>query len=234
MSVSLRSISAVALAFPVAWLSACTPYDQVPLPSASHSPTPSLAATAPSESPDHAAPAVTLTSEDPPSGEPRGFHFESGFLEFGDFDPYTLGDNIFNPCTEITEAEYAAAGFPDVDVTGGMSFRGAPYCPLPSSPEELERAVVKGFLTGTTNRSLVEEAGLLLPAYRSELLPDLYAFGQKNGHDDGCYVQIDTSRGAFGATAGGLLGLVDEREMCELAVSLMEQLFISTGTVDVH
>ncbi len=42
---------------------------------------------------------------------PRGFEFESGFLEFGDFDPYTIGDDIFNPCTEITEQEFAAAGF---------------------------------------------------------------------------------------------------------------------------
>ena len=41
----------------------------------------------------------------------RGFEFASGFLEFGDFDPYTIGDDGFNPCTEITEQEFAAAGF---------------------------------------------------------------------------------------------------------------------------
>ena len=42
---------------------------------------------------------------------PRGFEFESGFLEFGDFDPYAIGDDGFNPCTEITEQEFATAGF---------------------------------------------------------------------------------------------------------------------------
>lgn len=27
---------------------------------------------------------------------PRGFYFKSGVLEFGDFDPYSLGDSLFS------------------------------------------------------------------------------------------------------------------------------------------
>ena len=61
---------------------------------------------------------------------PRGFEFESGFLEFGDFDPYTLGDDIFNPCTEITEQEFAAAGFEAMQYDDGNNpfSRGIPSC----------------------------------------------------------------------------------------------------------
>ena len=59
---------------------------------------------------------------------PRGFQFESGFLEFGEFDPYTLGNDIFNPCTEITEEEFAAAGFEGMcgsRTTGRIHLEGA-------------------------------------------------------------------------------------------------------------
>ena len=34
--------------------------------------------------------------------EAPAFHFASGTLELGDFDPATLGDDLFDPCTELS------------------------------------------------------------------------------------------------------------------------------------
>ena len=47
--------------------------------------------------------------------EVPAFHFVSGTLELGEFDPATLGDDLFDPCTEISAEEYAVAGMTGVE-----------------------------------------------------------------------------------------------------------------------
>lgn len=166
---------------------------------------------------------------------PRGFTFESGFLEFGDFDPYALGDDIFNPCTEITLDEYAAAGFPGIEVEGdGATFHGHNACDIPPTEEQFARYVVTGFHNGRPNREMIEMQGLLLPQYTSELIPELFAFAAIDHDPSDCYTQIDTLRGGFGAAAGSLASDVTQDEMCELAIETTEQLFLKFGTGDVH
>lgn len=169
------------------------------------------------------------------STEPRGFAFESGFLEFGDFDPYALGDDIFNPCTEITLEEYAAAGFPGIEVEeDGWPISELSFCEIPSTDEQLDRAIVTSFDNGNTNREMIEMQGLMLPHYRSELIPELFAFAANNHDPSLCYTQVDTLRGGFGASAGGLAHDVTQAEMCELSIHIFEQLFLQFGTGDVH
>ena len=147
--------------------------------------------------------------------EPRGFVFESGFLEFGDFDPYALGDNLFNPCTEITLEEYAAAGFPGIDVTDeGRAFHGLNACQLPSTEEQADRLISSSIDNGNTTRDMIEMQGLLLPQYTSELIPELFAFAGNNHEPGFCYVQIDTLRGGIGASAGSFA-----RDITQEAVS---------------
>lgn len=166
---------------------------------------------------------------------PRGFAFESGFLEFGDFDPYALGDDLFNPCTEITLEEYAAAGFPGIEVEGdGWPISELSFCEIPSTDEQLDRAIVTSFDNGNTNREMIEMQGLMLPHYRSELIPELFAFAANNHDPSLCYTQVDTLRGGFGASAGGLAHDVTQAEMCELSIHIFEQLFLQFGTGDVH
>ena len=112
-------------------------------------------------------PIEAVETADPAS--PRAFLFESGVLEFGDFDPYSIGENLFNPCTEITAEEYAAAGFPDIEIAdGGELVRSLTYCNVPSSAEQDKRRIGTSFSNGNTNRAIIEEQGLLLPQYRSE------------------------------------------------------------------
>ena len=166
---------------------------------------------------------------------PRGFAFESGFLEFGDFDPYALGDDLFNPCTEITLEEYAAAGFPGIEVLyDGHWFHGLNACHIPSTEEQVTRTISSSFENGNTNRDMIEMQGLLLPQYTSELIPELFAFAANDHDPDFCYIQVDTVRGGFGASSGGLASDVTQAEMCELTIQVFEQLFLQFGTGNVH
>ena len=165
------------------------------------------------------------------SSEPRGFVFESGFLEFGDFDPYALGDDLFNPCTEITLEEYAAAGFSGIEVVDdGATFYGRNACPILGTEEQLNRLISSSFDNGRTNREMIEMQGLLLPQYTSELIPELFAFAANDHDPDFCYVQVDTLRGGIGASAGSFAPDVTQAELCELSIHIVEQLFLEFGT----
>ena len=166
---------------------------------------------------------------------PRAFYFESGVLEFGDFDPYSLGNSLFNPCTEITPDEFAAAGFPEIIVKDeGRTFHGLNTRHLPSTEEQRDKAVTVSFGNGNTTREMIEAQGLIYPDYRSELIPELFAFAANDFYPGYCYTQIDTARGGFGASAGGDSRYVTTEEMCTAAIEVVEQLYRELGSPDVH
>ena len=164
---------------------------------------------------------------------PRGFEFASGFLEFGDFDPYTLGNDIFNPCTEITEDEFAAAGFEQMHYDPrdrATLSNGISVCSFGGIKAD---RVSVGFSNGNLDRALANEASLILTGYRSELLPELYVVKSKSGRRSICYTQVDTVRGGFGSQAVDLSGQLDQERVCERAISAFEELFQIHGTVGV-
>lgn len=160
---------------------------------------------------------------------PRGFQFESGFLEFGEFDPYTLGDDIFNPCTEINEEEFAEAGFEGMwfedDGTDPLG-RGMASCFFAG---DLPDGVLHGFSNGQLNRSIAAERGLLVREYTSSLLPELYAVAPRGGNEGMCFIQIDTVRGSFGTQAGGSPNRTTTDEACKLAIKDFETLYEHFG-----
>ena len=160
---------------------------------------------------------------------PRGFEFASGFLEFGDFDPYTLGDDIFNPCTEITEEEFAAAGFSNKrHQTKPDAFnRGMTSCYF---GERRSDGVTRGFSNGTLNRSVAEELDLVMDPRPSELLPEMYLLKPRGGNEGMCFTQIDTNRGGFGTQAGGSPIRISTDEACDMAIADLESLYEAYGT----
>jgi len=174
------------------------------------------------------APSEDSSNEDvtPAAGSPRAFVFESGVLEFGDFDPYALGDDLFNPCTEITEAEYAEAGFerlPEFDSVSELS--GLSYCEIASDSD----FVVKSFSNGSLNRRMLEEAATIHHQYTSTLLPEIIVYGPKDGVEGDCYTQVDTLRGGMGAAVGGMSREVSQDDICRIAIDMTERLFIAHG-----
>ena len=160
--------------------------------------------------------------------EPRGFQFESGFLEFGEFDPYTLGGDIFNPCTEITEEEFAAAGFEQMryyDADDPFS-NGIAVCNFGGPSDDTSAG---GFYGGQIDRRIAEEHGLILPQFTSASIPELYVIRSKNGMEGACFAQIDTRRGSFGTHFGGPSGRIETDRACAEAIKRAEAMFAVFG-----
>ena len=153
-------------------------------------------------------------------------------MEFGDFDPYTLGDDGFNPCTEITEEEFAAAGFEGMNYDGENPLsKGLAVCDFASDRDD---AAGGGFYGGVIDRHIAEQRGLILAEYESKVLPELYTLAAANGMEGVCYTQIDTVRGGFGTQAGGSPRRTTTGEACEMAIEYAERLFLNYGTPSDH
>ena len=162
------------------------------------------------------------------STTPAAFHFKSGTLEIGDFDPYALGDDIFDPCTEISPEEFAAAGFENVE-------------PIPEEYRGLNPDVNACFFeTGmqhyalsiaatNANREIVEETKPIHDAIRSRTLPPTYVYGTGLADDTDCYAQIDTNRGGLSISVTRPPGLGNFEDSCEVAISTLESLFKATA-----
>ena len=167
--------------------------------------------------------ATESASEKP---QAQAFVFDSGVLEIGDFDPYTIGDNIFDPCTEITPEEFAAAGFEDVEplpekyagISGGMK-----SCILNSDSGENSVTISNNI----SNRSVIEDAYGTEQKWQSMSLPEMYVFSPRIGASTGCFAQVDTVRGAVAMLAVGI-GLSSSLESnCAKAQKALETLFTS-------
>ena len=203
----------------ITWLVACgvlAGCASEPLPiDAPPAPTPSQNTT---ESASHGA-------DSPDSAEAHAaFYFESGTLEIGDFDPYTLGDNIFDPCTEISPEEFAAAGFHNVEVFpeeySGL-LKGLQVCDVSKHNDVVSEA----FGNNNANRENIEEQIPLLSQYKSSEVPEIYVFGPRNGMGSHCYAQIDTVRGGLVSQVTGSENDHGQNRACEIAVRNLESIF---------
>ena len=172
---------------------------------------------------DRAAGADDANSPSGGGSAPAAFHFRSGVLEIGDFDPYTLGDDIFDPCTEISPEEFAAAGFHNVEPFpeeyAGL-LKGRSTC------EFVKHSKFPGeaFSNTDADKDHVREQALLLP-YTSELLPDLFVYGSGSELTSHCYAQIDTTRGGLVSEVAGLIDSGSEEASCAAAIENLESLY---------
>lgn len=208
----------------IAWLMACgvlagcasepSPIDAPPAPTANNQANEHSA-----ESAGGAAGGSGDSSAGSSADAPAAFHFKSGTLEIGDFDPYTLGDDIFDPCTEISPEEFAAAGFDNVEPIpeeyAGLA-RGLSACEVWD-----EGKFQVGFMNNNANRRSIEEIGNLLE-HRSDRLPMLYTHGPRNGTGPDCFAQIDTQRGGIIAAVPGFEGYDSQDETCAKAIAALE------------
>lgn len=153
---------------------------------------------------------------------PQAFVFESGVLEIGDFDPYTLGDNIFDPCTEITPEEFAAAGFDRVEPLpeeyAGLA-RGSSACEVIDS---------EGFIIGTFLNNNADKATVKAQANVRDSVaePAIFYYQPANTLSAGCFAQIDTVRGGLSVSVVKRPHSGDSGEACDTAVAMLHKLLI--------
>lgn len=165
--------------------------------------------------------ADAATAENGDAQTTQAFMFESGALEIGDFDPYALGDDLFDPCTEISPAEFAAAGFENVEpmpeeLKGIFPARSACQIYQPSIGPEVILS------SNDANFAHINETTAVFTEPGNGKVPGMFTYGPKSGVGDSCWAQIDTTRGAIAILAS----LEDSSEAnCALATSYMKLYF---------
>lgn len=160
----------------------------------------------------------------PETTEVPAFHFESGTLELGDFDPQTLGDDLFDPCTEISEEEFAAAGITGVvplepiETVGDLVSQSC-------KTDEYEPGIARTVSATKTNYWVTLEVHGNQVDLRESAVPKLFTHQNVEVDPNTCYAQVDTRRGgiAIAVSARGMKAKVTDP--CALAVEQLEHLF---------
>ena len=212
----------------IAWLMACgvlagcasepSPTDAPPAPTANNQ--------ANEDSAESAGGAID-GSAGSSADAPAAFHFKSGTLEIGDFDPHTLGDDIFDPCTEISPEEFAAAGFDNVEPIpeeyAGLA-RGLSACEIKDEGGRIELSL----MNNNADRQYIEDSTGLIEITNSKPLPEAFAYGPRGGVGDDCYVQVDTHRGGIVVISPGSLDQSQQAQNCVKAFQALEEIFSAT------
>ena len=167
-------------------------------------------------------PAETV-AEDAESEAPA-FHFASGTLELGEFDPTTLGDDLFDPCTEISAEEFAAAGMTGVEPLkgGNAAENGAKGC--------MANPVLPGtFRTVIANPAseavLSKEENRRVSSDYDSAVPGLYVHWVENDGGKSCFAQVDTVRGGIVVSVSINSRRKTNDDPCALATESLEALY---------
>ncbi|WP_158522229.1 MULTISPECIES: DUF3558 family protein [Corynebacterium] len=159
----------------------------------------------------------------PETTEVPAFHFESGTLELGDFDPQTLGDDLFDPCTEISEEEFAAAGITGVENEPALYRGNAQGC----RTDQPEPAVTRTVIGARTTSEDAANAADYEFSFVESSVDGMYTFKNPIANPYMCIAQVDTQRGglAIGISVSGLKK--EKIDPCKVAVSELSNLYRS-------
>lgn len=164
--------------------------------------------------------AESVSTDDTVEAGPPAFHFESGTLEFGDFDPYEIGDALFNPCKEISAAEFAGIG---IEVDGdSKEINGNNSCALTWVDDRQSALVMTG---GLGTFSDVKQTPRLIGVDVSRTVPGVYTYGSSDGAEVTCYASVDSVRGQVGVGVTDRRRTLSRQERCGRAAAVLEALF---------
>lgn len=174
--------------------------------------------------PDGGAPEV----QEPAAAEaaPPAFHFDSGDLVIGSFDPEQVKDNLFDPCAEISDAELAAAGLEKDPVQGDHSELDARYIKACGIKTE-DPHVTVGLITNAISREMVESRSAA-PNSPYSTVPGAFQFSDPDNVINICDTAVETDRGTFSVTVSNIRSSVRKEELCARSAQVMDQLFAAT------
>lgn len=176
------------------------------------------------DAPDGGAPEV----QEPAAAEapPPAFHFDSGDLVIGPFDPEQVKDNLFDPCAEISDAELAAAGLEKDPVQGDHAELDARYikaCDLRSDDPYL----YIGLISNAANKNIIL-AGSPEVAVDAGV-PEIFAFRAPEHALEMCDAATETSRGTFSVSVGSVRQSENGDAYCRRAADILSNLYLSVS-----
>ena len=167
------------------------------------------------------------SSEAAVSPEPAAFHFDSGDLVIGPFDPEEVKHNLFDPCTEISDAEFAAAGMVKSPIPEEVSplVEGISFCAIETEDLYESGAIGVTPLTKAEILRVTEE----LPDYSAKIVPSSFAFPPRGGDSSSCFVAVETKRGTLAALASSLRNDDGYERVCPSALKMLTGLYTATN-----
>lgn len=176
------------------------------------------------------AAAVTEVVTEPVKPEPEtqtfdAFHFESGTLELGPFDPFEVYPNVFDPCQEISDEEFAELGYTTDGVTVPYHDETNLGCVL----HPIDGASQYGVLLAgniVTREDIFEQTEILNDQH-SKIYPDMLFYQADKSLGNSCSAAISTVRGHVIALSADAIGSRNVQTHCQTAKELIEKLLRS-------
>ena len=167
-----------------------------------------------------------VASETTPA-EPAAFHFDSGDLIIGPFNPEEVKHNLFDPCTEISDAEFAAAGLVKSRLPADLPlFEGAVnFCAIETEDPYESGAIGVTSVPKAEILRVAEE----LHEHSAELIPYSFSFPPKGGSKNSCFVAVETKRGTLAALASSLRADDGFDQVCPRAQKILAELYSATN-----
>lgn len=157
-------------------------------------------------------------SEEPPA--PPAFHFASGDLVISEFHSDVVGEHLFDPCTEISKEEYAAAGIHGVEPL--ETEFGDDSVVISCTSNDPGASSTRRIHASVLSENSVKASGGSHVDHPESSVPGLYTVTEGSGE---CTAQVDTERGALaiGRWKADLQG--NEDVTCREAQKEMEKLY---------
>ncbi|SES29673.1 DUF3558 family protein [Corynebacterium cystitidis] len=156
-------------------------------------------------------------------GEAVGaFHFDSGTLEIGPFDPLEVYPDVFDPCQEISAEEFAAAGFKTDGVTTPLANGSILSCVLLPADEGGEFDII---LAGNLvdRQEISEKNGIYLDNV-SKIVPGMFLYVESGVEEANCSAAVSTKRGHLIAFSLDVYTKKSQDDHCKNAIQTLENL----------
>ncbi|PMC63947.1 DUF3558 domain-containing protein [Corynebacterium tuscaniense] len=167
------------------------------------------------------ASSASNAGSEPTQTEVPAFHFASGDLVLGDFDYEAIQDSMFDPCEEISEEEFAAAG---IKTFGSQHWREGGNVGCGLAGPDFHRGYAIG-TTPVTRAHLESTPGAIISSSASDIVPGLLTYRGENPATFGCVAAVDTVRGQFSVSIIQNTQPESLDPLCESAVQIMENLY---------
>ncbi|WP_095114733.1 DUF3558 family protein [Corynebacterium cystitidis] len=148
------------------------------------------------------------------------FHFDSGTIQIGPFDPDELYPDVFDPCQEISVEEIEERGFTTDGITisvGGGTFLGCSFIAGPQHP----KVVFTVYGNMATKQEHID-GGVFDYEMESDILDGVFAYTMPEAGPQTCRIGIETERGTIGVVANGDYYGTPKEQACASALQLLE------------